>query len=318
MLQRSCLLSVIMAAVCANTALADENDARPTEVPGWGRVIDPWRDCDVSLDRENERLNIHVPGTPHVLSAEVAQLPMNAPRVVRHVRGDFMASVHVLGRLEPGRSKTTHYDPYHGAGLIVWQDPSNYLRLERAVGLINGRHHPYVNYELREGGLLAVSRGFTIGDGSLVLKLRRQGNSISAWYSSDGRRWVGLGRIDATFAEQVEVGVVAVNSSKRTLSAELEMLNVEEPQGSMARDYADHDSEVPSPPPPASLGGPQVPPRRTADQDPEVPSPPPPASTDALQVPPRRTSVLFDPAPRRKSLVRQPAPMATNRSGFHW
>ena len=218
-------------------AVPDEDEARPNEVPGWGRVIDPWRDCDVSLDREHDRLKIKVPGTPHVLSAEVPQLPMNAPRVVRRVRGDFTASVHVLGRLEPGRSKTTHYDPYHGAGLIVWQDPSNYLRLERAVGFINGRHHPYINYELREGGRLAVSHGITIEDRSLFLKLRRQGVAFSAWYSHDGRRWVELGRVDATFAERVEVGVVAVNSSKQTLSAELERLNVEDPQGSMARDY---------------------------------------------------------------------------------
>ncbi len=69
MLQRSCLLSVIMAAVCTSAAVSDEDEARPNEVPGWGRVIDPWRDCDVSLDRENERLKIQVPGTPHVFSA---------------------------------------------------------------------------------------------------------------------------------------------------------------------------------------------------------------------------------------------------------
>jgi regulation of enolase protein 1 (concanavalin A-like superfamily) len=265
MLQRSCRLSVIMAALCMTaTAVPDEDEARPKEVPGWGRVLDPWRDCDVSLDLEHDRLKIKVPGTPHVLSAEVPQLPMNAPRVVRRVRGDFTAGVHVLGRLEPGRSKTTHYDPYHGAGLIVWQDPSNYLRLERAVGFINGRCHPYINYELREGGRLAVSHGFTTEDRPLFLKLRRQGVAFSAWYSRDGRRWVELGRVDATFAERVEVGVIAVNSSQRTLSAELEGLNVEDPQGSMARDYADRDSEEPSPPPPASSEGPEVLPSPTS------------------------------------------------------
>jgi hypothetical protein len=37
--------------------------------------------------------------------------------------------------------------------------------------------------------------------------------------------------------ERVEVGVVAVNSSARRLSAELEQLSVNDPQGSMARDY---------------------------------------------------------------------------------
>ena len=255
MLRRPCLLSMVIAALCASSALPDEHEPRPNEVPGWGRVIDPWRDCDVSLDRENERLRIQVPGTPHVLSAEVPQLPMNAPLVVRRVRGDFTANVHVLGRLEPGPIKTTQYDPYHGAGLIVWQDPSNYLRLERAVGFINGRRHAYVNYELRVGGRLAASYGFTIKDGSLFLKLGRQGASFSAWYSHDGRRWIKLRRVDATFAQRVEVGVVAVNSSTEMLSAELETLSVVDPQGSMARDYADRDTERPPPPPPASRAG---------------------------------------------------------------
>jgi regulation of enolase protein 1 (concanavalin A-like superfamily) len=188
---------------------------------------------------------------------------MNAPLVVRRIRGDFTAGVHVLGRLEPGRSKTTHYDPYHGAGLIVWQDPSNYLRLERAVGFINGRRHPYINYELREGGLLAVSRGITTEDRPLFVKLGRQGAAFSAWYSLDGRRWVQLGRVDANFAERVDVGVVAVNASKQTLSAELEGLRVDDPQGSMARDYGEHDPEEPSPPPPASREGPEVLPNPT-------------------------------------------------------
>jgi hypothetical protein len=292
MLRRSCLLSAILAAVCTTAAWADGDEARPNEVPGWGRVIDPWRDCDVTLDRDNERLKIQVPGTPHVLSAEVPQLPMNAPRVLRHVRGDFAAGVRVLGRLEPGRSRTTHYNPYHGAGLIVWQDPSNYLRLERAVGSIKGRHHPYINYELREGGLLAVTRGITIQDGTLFLKLRREGEAYSAWYSHDGRRWVDIGRVDATFPDRVEVGVVAVNSSGRALSAELEMLNVEDPQGSMARD--------------------------DADRGPEGPSRPPPASTEVPQARPRRISVLFDPNPRPKSPVRHPAPAPIERAGFHW
>src|SRR5262249_42859845 len=145
MLQQSCRILVILAAAATGAASAAEEDgARPHEVPGWGRVLDPGRDCAVSLDPASDRLKIEVPRTPHVLSAEAPELPMSAPRVVRRVRGDFTAVVRVLGRLEPGRSKTTHYDPFHGAGLIVWQDPSNYLRLERAVGTIKGRHHPYI------------------------------------------------------------------------------------------------------------------------------------------------------------------------------
>jgi regulation of enolase protein 1 (concanavalin A-like superfamily) len=251
--QLSWRLPVIMAVVCTTaSAVPDEDEARPNEVPGWGRVLDPARDCEISLDREHDRLKIKVPGTPHVLSAEVPALPMNAPRVVRRVRGDFTAGVRVLGRLATGRSKTTHYDPFHGAGLIVWQDPSNYLRLERAVGFINGRHHPYINYELREGGRLVMSHGITTEDRSLFLRIRRRGRAFSAWYSRDGRRWVELATVEASLDERIDVGVAAINSSGRALSAELEWLRVEDSRGSMARDYADDDAGRPSPPPPAS------------------------------------------------------------------
>src|SRR5262249_40286056 len=150
---------------------------------------------------ERDRLKITVPGTPHVLSAEDPKLPMNAPRVLRRVRGDFRAEVRVLGRSEPGRSRTTYYDPFQGTGLIVWQDASNYLRLERAVGFNKGRPHAYVNYELREGGRLAMTRGITIDDHALFLNLRRQGQEFSASYSHDGRRWIKLSTVNASLRE---------------------------------------------------------------------------------------------------------------------
>src|SRR5262249_32260041 len=143
-------------------AVLAEDAAALSDLPSWGHVVDPSGDCAVALDSERDRLKITVPGTPHLLSAEDPTLPMNAPRVVRGVRGDFTAEVRVLGRLVPGRLQTTYYDSYHGAGLIVWQDPSNYLRLERAVGFIQGWPHPYLNFELRAGGRLAMSHGITI------------------------------------------------------------------------------------------------------------------------------------------------------------
>ena len=67
MLRRSCMLCMMTALVCG-AAEADEPAARPDEVAGWGRVVDPSGDCDVALDRVQERLRIEVPGTAHVLS----------------------------------------------------------------------------------------------------------------------------------------------------------------------------------------------------------------------------------------------------------
>ena len=231
------LFASLIALVATAEAVLAGDDATPNELAGWGHVLDPSRDCEVSLDVEHNRLKIAVPGTPHILSAEDPELPMNAPRVMRRVRGDFTAEVKVLGRLEPGWAKTTYYDPYHGAGLIVWQDGSNYLRLERAVGFIKGRRYPYLNYELREDGRLAISQGITSEDRPLVLKLRRRGQEFSASYSRDGHRWIQLRKVDTNLNERVEVGVIAVNSSARALPAELEQLIVNDPEGSMARDY---------------------------------------------------------------------------------
>ena len=81
--------------------------------------------------------------------------------------------------------------------------------------------------------------GITIADRPIFLKLQRQGVGFSAWYSHDGRQWVELGSVDASFTEQVEVGIVAINSARRALSAELEWLSIEDPQGSMAQDDVD-------------------------------------------------------------------------------
>jgi regulation of enolase protein 1 (concanavalin A-like superfamily) len=238
MLPRLChLIASLIALGTTSLALVAGDDTAPRDLSGWARVFDPSRDCEIALDHELDRLKITVPGTPHVLSAEDPGLPMNAPRVAQWVRGDFTAEVRVVGRLAPGKLKTTYYDPYHGAGLIIWQDSSNYLRLERAVGFIKGRPLPYLNFELREDGQLAMSHGIRIEDRPLFLKLLRQGRAFSALTSRDGRRWVYRDGVEATLNERVEVGVFAVNSSTRALSAELERFIVNDPEGSKARDY---------------------------------------------------------------------------------
>jgi hypothetical protein len=132
------IVASLIAFFASATVLVAGDDTAPRDLVGWGRVFDPSHDCEIALDHELDRLKITIPGTPHVLSAEVPSLPMNAPRVVNWVRGDFAAEVHVLGRLEPGRVKTTYYDPYHGAGLIVWQD-SRCLRRQLFITNAFGR-----------------------------------------------------------------------------------------------------------------------------------------------------------------------------------
>ena len=224
-----CLRCLIIALsswmLIGSVTTADEPARR--RVADWGEMVDPLGDCKVVHDPKADLLTISVPGTPHLLSAEVATLPLTAPRVVRPVWGDFQATVRVAGKLEPAAAPSSRYHPYHGAGLLIWKDQRTYLRLERAVATIRGRTLSYLNYELRQDGRLTFSRGIPIEDRPIHLKIERTGSELRAWRSADGSRWTELPDLGSSMSGQVEVGVVAINSSRRLLIAELERFQVE-------------------------------------------------------------------------------------------
>jgi hypothetical protein len=145
-------------------ALAVASTVEPQGRDDWGVPVDPDGDSTFDFDRSGDWIRIAVPGTPHALSAEIGR--MNAPRMLRTVRGDFDASVSVTGVFHPaGRPTMKQYAPYHGAGILLWQDERNYVRLEIAADVHRGKPRAYANFELRKGGALAVSRGLEIKDG---------------------------------------------------------------------------------------------------------------------------------------------------------
>jgi serine/threonine protein kinase/regulation of enolase protein 1 (concanavalin A-like superfamily) len=210
-----------------------------------GHAIDPDGDCLVVLERETNQATIMVTGTAHLLSAEIGR--MNAPRIVRGVSGNFEVRVRVTGTSHPeGKATTTRYAPYHGAGILIWQDPENYVRLELAADLRKGKRFPYANFELRQAGRLLVSRGLKIEDGSSHLQLQRRGAEIHGAFSSDGDNWTSFPPITANLAGRVEVGVVAVNSSSKPLKAEFATFQVTGEPGTGAE--GEVDTGGPGPP----------------------------------------------------------------------
>jgi hypothetical protein len=191
----------------------------------WSDIVDPDGDCKVYQDQASDRVTIGVPGTPHVLSAEISR--MNAPRLLRAVRGDFEVRMRVEGVFHPsGRATMKEYAPYHGAGVLLWQDGDIYLRLEIAADLNNGRVRPYANHELRKDGALAVSRGIKIEDGSTYPRLARRGDEFRAAFGPDGVRWTSLPPISAKLDSQLKVGVAAINTATKPLMVNLEEFRV--------------------------------------------------------------------------------------------
>ncbi len=100
------------------------------EVAGWGLAIDTGKDCEISP--QDKTLSIKVPGTWHDLNPDTGKL--NAPRVVREVEGDFVIKAKVEGEFKPsGKSTNPKGVPYNGAGIIIWSDSDNFIRLERGA-----------------------------------------------------------------------------------------------------------------------------------------------------------------------------------------
>jgi regulation of enolase protein 1 (concanavalin A-like superfamily) len=187
---------------------AAEGPGRPLE--GWGMVYDSDKDCKVKV--EDKDLSVEVPGKLHELSPDSGQ--MNAPRVVRQVEGDFTMQVRVAGEFKPaGKSTKARTVPYNGAGLLVWSDADNYIRLERAGFLRSGKIVTTVAFEEREGGHRGAVHNVTVPAGTLSLRLERKGGRVQGSYSSDGETWKALKPIDVTWAARMKVGVLAINTN---------------------------------------------------------------------------------------------------------
>ncbi len=121
---------LLLAALVAGPAAAADP---PREVKGWGRVTDPDGDCTVKLAKDT--LSITVPGKPYDLHPSA---DLNVPRLLREVDGDFTATA-AVGGVAPGAKPTRDGGvAFASAGLLVWHDADDYVRLERNAWRADG------------------------------------------------------------------------------------------------------------------------------------------------------------------------------------
>jgi regulation of enolase protein 1 (concanavalin A-like superfamily) len=192
-------------------------------LPGWGQPFNPDGDC--SIAPEGDGLVIRVPRAPHDLSAEMGRV--NAPRVLQDVDGDFSASVKVRGTIRPGAAASVPGRvAYQAAGLLLWVDNRNYVRLERGALNRDGSIRPMAAFEARVRGELAGARAADVPDQDAWLRLERRGNRLVGSVSADGRRWTDLEPLDVELPAKVRVGVTAVNAARQPLAVRFEELRV--------------------------------------------------------------------------------------------
>jgi regulation of enolase protein 1 (concanavalin A-like superfamily) len=189
------------------------------ELKGWGLAIDADKDCE--FVPEQKSLSIKVPGTYHDLNPDSGKL--NSPRVMRAVEGDFVVTVKVSGDFKPGGKATkTNGLPYNGAGLIIWSDSDNFIRLERGAILRNGKVNTIVAFEEREGGYRGAVHNELFAGGTCYLRLERKDSRIFGAISTDGSKWKQVKPIDTVWPAKLKIGLSAINSNNEPFMVKFE------------------------------------------------------------------------------------------------
>lgn len=204
---------LLFLAVCAAVA-APAPKRKPFET-GWDKPVDPDGDC--KFRRNKDELTIEVPGTEHALGIERNQ--MNAPRLLRDVKGDFIVEVRVSGEFHPSKIATTNFcPPFFGAGLLLMTGENTYIRLERAATLRGGTYRTYTNWELRQEGRFVLPGNASVKpleDKETYLRLERQGDKVLGSVSQDGKEWHTLRSIEVNLPATIKIGVAACNTSSK-------------------------------------------------------------------------------------------------------
>ena len=201
--------------------------ARKGEKPGqittaWGAIADLDGDCEISAT--DDRLTMNIPGRSHDLSPLAGN---NAPSALNRVGGNFTFQVKVTGEFQPGPKSQSRGAPFNGAGILVWENERNYLRIERNAYWISETklvcHMPLIEYwsQYRERGANTrqVSAD-TFPGKSTWLKVERQGKKLTVSVSHDKQDWNEIKTVSCDFSDDVFVGVAAVNTSTAPFAVE--------------------------------------------------------------------------------------------------
>jgi hypothetical protein len=134
----------------------------------------------------------------------------------------------------PGEKSTNNVGvPFTGAGLLVWQDDKNYLRLERNRFWTEPNKSacfpPLLEY-FEDGEYQNTDPEVTqepfFKEAWTYLRLERRGDNIKANYSDNGKDWTEVKKITTKFAAKISVGVAAINTSDNSFTAEYEEFKI--------------------------------------------------------------------------------------------
>jgi len=203
-----------------------------------GPIIDPDKDCKLIKEESSFTIKIQVPGNKiHTLSPEIVTRANkkkslhNAPMTLTDVDGDFMSMVEITGDLNAGttlpkdrQGNSQVQFTFQGAGLLLYQDKNNFVRLERTAGTeLESRAaiHKVLIEIVQEGRTVKFSY-FPLPDGDTRLVLiRRKGKLRCQFGSKSGNPYITPEYV-VDMAPKVKIGLSAANISAKPYEANFE------------------------------------------------------------------------------------------------
>lgn len=169
-----------------------DNFTSPSLGSAW-TWVDPLGDSGYSLTTNPGFLRLFAPGDNNDL-----YLNLNAPRMMQTVTGDFTIKTKVT--ISP-------IADYQGAGLLVWQDSDNYIRLE-----LNSPAR-IINYSHRINGTYFDVNPDPSNNGSSTafLQIAKSGHAFSASFSTTGSSWQNIYTVNFNPSSSLQVGLSLLN-----------------------------------------------------------------------------------------------------------
>jgi regulation of enolase protein 1 (concanavalin A-like superfamily) len=183
----------------SNSGTVIDDEFTSSTLGGNWKFVDPSGGSSYSLTANPGGLQITTSEPP---TRDLYTNIVSAPRMMQSVKGDFTVETKVSGTFDENDE---------GAGLLIWIDSDNFIRLERMSRTVN---HP-----VEQQILFAVNRNdnFNTPSGGIIhlssrldptyLKIQKSGNLFSGYYSSDGSIWKYLGDVSLPNDDQVSVGL---------------------------------------------------------------------------------------------------------------
>ncbi|MSR60608.1 MAG: hypothetical protein EXS05_23700 [Planctomycetaceae bacterium] len=207
------------------SSVAGPFDGGPLKT-SWGEFVDPDGDCQV-VEIVPDKLAITIPAKFHDLNPTFAH-QVNAPRVWQDIQGDFVARVVVLPFKNPESGTATFGEvSFAAAGLLVWGDEKNFLRLMQARMGESSNDGLSTHAEWFHQGEQRGHRSDGVTDTATHLEIERKGSGLILRISADGSRWQEVHRVtDLPLPKTVKVGIAAVNTVNREYRFELQALTI--------------------------------------------------------------------------------------------